>query len=546
MRTRPYIIACLALAAFGCADDSSSTNANAADSGITTPIDDAGTTDAEPDQLDAPDSSVDADAEPVARPYPEPGDWPPNRGPGGPNVAFTEAELYQTCAYLDGGERDIDHHNLVIMWDGYLMLPWAPEGYTDSGITFFEFDDPCSPVVVGAGESPEMRESHSIGIAQYEIDGQQRAFAVVDGIQGIQEGGIQFWDITDTTAPFAIGNLDLDGFFYPDAYRNVPLSVFWQAPYVYVGMGTQGIVVVDARDPENPFEVSRWKPEPVAQIGQVQVVGDLLIAGTAEGSRAFLLDVSDPELIQPIPGGDYPTADASGSPKEAYFSNFSDGYQWFARKEDGGGIMVYDVSDPTNPTYAGGLNSPDGNGGYVFVKDDLAFVGESRFAALYDVSDLENITEVTRLDLEGDLDTITPIGNVAVLSVDDKAVDGQGSSVVPYQLEVDTTPPRVTFSWPEAGADDLTPTSRIGVSFNEMVDPKSAWEGSVRLYPKGTDSDFTRVDGWISAQENLVNFFPKQPLERDTTYVFEIPAGGIVDYNGNAIAESFTMEVTTR
>ncbi len=536
MRTLPYI-ALFALVAAACSDTPSNNVTDA----------DAGTTVADADTTD--DVGADADAEvdlgPVARPYPEPGAWPPNRGPGGPSRTFTEAELYQTCAYLNGGERDINHHNLVLMWDGYLMLPWAPEGYSDSGITFFEFDDPCNPVPVGSGESKEMRESHSIGIAQYEVDGETRAYAVVDGITGINSGGIQFWDITDPTNPFAIGNLDIDGFFFPDSYRNVALSVFWQVPYVYVGMGVQGVIAIDASDPENPVEVGRWAPEPLAQIGQVQVVGDLLIAGTAEGTRAFLLDVSEPEVIQPIPGGDYATADETGDPKEAYFSNFANGYQWFARKEGGGGLMAYDITDPSNPTLAASYLS-DGNGGYIFVKDDLAFVGESRFAAIYDVSDMANVTEVTRLNLEGDLDTVTPIGNMAVLSVDGEANRGQGTSVAPYQLEPDTTPPRVTWAWPKAGADDLTPTSRIGVSFNEMVDPKSAWEGSVRLYVKDTDPEFTRVDAWISAQENIVNFFPKQPLERDTTYVFEIPAGGIVDYNGNAIAESFMMEVTTR
>jgi hypothetical protein len=162
------------------------------------------------------------------------------------------------------------------------------------------------------------------------------------------------------------------------------------------------------------------------------------------------------------------------------------------------------------------------------------------------VSDLSNITEVKRLDLEGDLDTITPIGNIAVLSVDSDAIDGEGSSVVPYQLEPDRTPPHVTWAWPGEGSDDLTPTSRVGVTFNEMIDPKSAWEGSVRLYVKGTDPAVTRVDGWISAQENIVNFFPKSPLMRGTTYVFEIPAGGVVDYSGNAVAEAFSMDVTTR
>jgi hypothetical protein len=38
-----------------------------------------------------------------------------------------------------------------------------------------------------------------------------------------------------------------------------------------------------------------------------------------------------------------------------------------------------------------------------------------------------------KLNLAGDLDTVTPIGNVAVLSVDDKADKDRGSIVVPWQ-----------------------------------------------------------------------------------------------------------------
>lgn len=552
MPTSTKIIAAMAvsLALTACSGDTgpSSTAADAASTGPNNAGGDAGG-DGGGDVGDRDGGGVGSDADQMTsgpRPFPAPDAWTPNRGPGGPAASFTEEELYQPCAFLDGGEDDLDHHNLVVMWDGYLLLPWATEGLADGGLTFFDVSDPCSPEVVGHGQSKQMRETHAVGFARYEIDGEDRAFAVVDGINGILDGGIEIWEITDTSAPAPISYLSIEGFFYPDAYRNVVLSVFWQAPYIYLGMGIQGVIVVDASDPFEPVEVGRWIPEPLAQIGQVQVVGDLLLAGTAEGTRAFLLDVSDPEFPQPIPGGDYPIADEGGTPKEAYFSNVANGYHWFARKEDGGGLMAYDVRDPTNPSLAGSYNSPDGNGGYIFIKDDLAFVGESRFAAIYDISDLAAITEVTRLNLEGDLDTVTPIGNIAVLSVDDDARNGEATSMVPYATEPDSVPPRVTWSWPNDGADDLTPTSRIGVSFNEMVDPRSAWEGSVRLWEKDTDPELTRVDGWITAQENIVNFFPKSPLKRGTTYVFEIPAGGVVDYNGNAVAESFSIDVTTR
>ena len=184
----------------------------------------------------------------------------------------------------------------------------------------------------------------------------------------------------------------------------------------------------------------------------------------------------------------------------------------------------------------------DSNGGYVFVKDHYAFVGESNFAGAYDIADLDAIEQVARMDLPGDLDTVTPIGNVAVLAVDDEAETNQATAIAPFLPDPDTTPPTVTWSWPADGADALPLTSRFGVTFNEFVEPRSAWEGSVRLYETETGA---RVDGWISTQEVIVNFVPQAPLKPGTTYTLEIPAGGIVDFNLNPIETPFEATFTT-
>lgn len=500
---------------------------------------------AEDIETDSGDDSTDEDAGNQLGPYPDPGAWPSNHGPGGPSVSFSQDELYENCATLDGGEEDQDHHNLVVMYDGYLVMPWAHEagGLLNGGfggLTFFDISDPCNPTVAGTNKSEFMRESHSIGFAH--ID--ERRWAVVNQSKGLREGGIEFWDITDPTAPEPVSQLDVEGFLYPDAYARIVFSVFWQGNYVYAAGSENGIYIIDASDPENPEVAGQYNVEPVIQLGQVQVIGNLLTVTTSEGTRTVLLDVSDPTRPQPIPGGDFQIRDDEGTPREAYFSNMSNGYIYYARKEGGGGLLIYDITDPTNPTKAGDYLS-DGNGGYVFVKDDYAVTGESRFAAIYDISDLENISEVARLTMTGDLDTATPIGNVIVLSVDDDAIEDEASKVAPWQTEPDTTAPRVTWSWPKDGAEDLPLTSRVGVTFNEMVDVKSAWRGSVRLYKDGEDPDKTQVPGLINTQETIVNFSPKEPLEPNTTYRLEIPAGGIVDYNGNAVEEPFTMTFTT-
>lgn len=485
------------------------------------------------------DMTVDAEV-PEPRPYPEPNSWGPNEGPGGPAVSFTEEELYHNCAFVDVGPDDpFDHRNLVTMFNGYLLMPWAPEFGQAGGIAFFDISNPCEPIQVGHSVTNQMRETHAVGLSQ--IGGR---WAVTAHSHDVINGGILFWDISDITAPAVVYAMELPGFFYPDAYARISFSNFWQGPYVYVGGADNGVWIVDATDPAAPVLVNQYIFEPVLRAAQVQAIGNLLIVTSGEGNRTALLDISDPANPQPIPGGDFLNADGSGEPKEIYFSTSSDGYIYYARKEGGGGPLIWDIHDPENPRFSGELVS-DGNGGYAMIKEGFAFIGESNFAGIYDIRDHDQIQEVTRLNLKGDLDTATPIGNVVFLSVDDKANPDEGTAVAPWQMEPDTTAPYVTWAWPDDQASDLATTSRIGITFSEHIDALSAWEGSVRLYETSTDPEFTRVDGYVSAQESIVNFWPIQPLKPNTSYTLEIPAGGISDFNGNSITEAFTMQIST-
>lgn len=473
-------------------------------------------------------------------PFPAPDAWEPNRGPGGPARTFEESELYVSCAFLDGGERDTtDHHNLVTMFDGYLLMPWAPE-WGGGGLTFWDVSDPCAPVVIGSGFSQQMRETHAIGFSTFE-----GRWAVVDQLGlalAIGRAGIQFWDVSDPSAPVAVADVEIPEAGYPDSYARVPLSVFWQVPYAYVGGADLGVHIVDAADPRRPRYLSTYRFDPILRVGQVQAIGNLLIATAAEGARTVLLDISDPEHPEPIAGGDFLAVDSEGVPREAYFTNFASGFVYYARKSSGGGLMIHDVRDPTRPAHVGAIRT-DGSGGYVFPHEGYAFVGQGSFAAIYDARDPSSITEVARLGLVGDLDTATPIGNVVVLSVDDGAEPDQGSAIAPWQTEPDARGPVVGWTWPVDGATDLRTSSRLGVAFDEMVDARSAFEGSVRLYRAG-DPDAGRVPAIVSAQEAIVNVHPRCPLEPNTDYVLEVMAGGVVDFSGNAVAE--TTRVTFR
>ncbi len=472
--------------------------------------------------------------------YPEPDAHPPNIGPGGPAQEFMPEDLYQGCAFLDGGNGDADHHNLVLMFDGYLMMPWAPE-FGNGGLTFFDISDPCQPQTLSSTGAPDMRETHAMGLTS--IDDRWYAVTASKNFGLNIDGGILIWDVTNVAAPEVVSTLFLPGHLYPDAYARVVLSAAWQAPYIYVGGADNGVYIIDASDPTNPQLVEQYAFEPTLRVGQVNAVGNMLVVTAAEGPRTALVDISVPDFPQPIAGGDFDIVDGVGMIRESYFSNVGGGYVYYAIKNGAGGLLMYDIHDPGAPVLAGYYDS-GGNGGYVFAKDDLAFVGESSFAGIYDVSDPGAITQVATMDLEGDLDTVTPIGNIAVLSVDDESNPNEASSVVPYDTQVDVVPPRVTWSVPGDGAEGLPVTSRVGVTFSEMVDVKSAWLGSVRLY-RGEGDDIEPVTGHISVQENVVNFVPETPLDPGTEYTFEIPANGVADYNGNRIQEPFLLTFTT-
>ncbi|MFT5354430.1 MAG: hypothetical protein ACI9KE_001635 [Polyangiales bacterium] len=474
-----------------------------------------------------------------APPYADPDTWPRPHGPGLPTAEFEDDALFENCAYLDGGELDTsDHHNLVTMYDGYLLMPWAPE-YGRGGLTFFDISDACSPTAVGSGWSQTMRETHSIGFSH-----EGGAFAVTASMSMVLEyggGGIQFWNVEDTSAPEHIVDLDVPAFFYPDAYGYIVMSSFWQVPFVYLGAGFNGVYIVDATNPTSPVLASQYAFDPPIRVGQVQAVGNLLIVTATGGARTVLLDISNPTSPRAIPGGDFQAVDAEGTAREAYFSNFSGGIVYYARKDEGGGLVAMDVRDPSAPVYHGGISVP-GSGGYVFLQHDRAYVGMGSRAAIFDITDPRAMTEVQELNLAGDLDTFTPLGNIGVLSVDADAGDNQGSAIVPIAVSPDNRPPVVNFVWPRDGATGVAVSSRVGVTLDEHVEVRSAFDGSVRLYE--TESG-RRVAGVVSAQEGFINFHPRCPLATSTTYTLELPAGGVTDFSGNALIEAFASEFRT-
>ncbi len=502
---------------------------------------------------------------PPADPFPAADAWGPTTGPGGPTRTFTEAELFTSCGWLQGdAAHESDHHNLVVMYDGYLVMPWAPEdgpfrmprtegaplpspfapgeeplpdGIYGGGITLYDISDPCSPVKVGEAWSPWMRETHAMGFET--VDGCD--YMAVDYLDLDGTGGVGFWDITDRAAPFWASQVAVPNHKYPDSYTRLTLSNFWQGRYVYAPTSVLGVAVVDAADPLHPTIAGNILFDGPMTVGMFHMWGNRAMASSAGVSRVVLLDTSDPLVPQPILGGDFNTYDSAGALTAFYFSNVGVNYGLFARSTRGGGPVVYDLTNMSPPTFVSNVTTEGGDGGYIFQHNDFLFQGDSNFGSVYDFADPTAPTEIGRIFMKGDLDTVTPLGNVAFVSVDEKGNPGQATGVFPWSTELDTTAPMAGMTSPEDGAKGQALTSRVGVVFDEMIEPRSAFTGSFRV----ADPDGQPVPGVYNVQENIVNFSPDEPLLPGSKYTVTLKAGGLVDYSGNALAADVSFSFTT-
>ena len=471
--------------------------------------------------------------------------WGGTTGPGIGKHTWDEGQLFEHCAYLAGGEGTVDHHNLLVVNDGYVLFPWAPE-WGGGGLSLMDFSNPCEPVLVGEAWSDGMRESHSLGISV--IEG--RTYVAVDYItpgdppsrrNNGPGGGVGFFDITDPAAPFWVGGVEVEGHAYPDSYTRLTLALFWQGPYVYAATASLGVFIIDASDPHNPEVVGNIGFDGPHLVGSFHVWGNRAMAATAGLGRTVLMDISDPLNAFAVPGGDFTSRDAAGRPVNYYFANLGAEHALFARSSDGGGLVVWDVTDASAPVEVSVTPNDDGDGGYVFQHEDYVFLGDSQFGTVYDFADPSNPVGIGTFNLKGDLDTVTPLGNVAAAAVDEDGDPGQATAIVPWRSEPDDRGPRPGMTSPLPGATRQALTSRVGVVFDELLEPVSAFAGSFRVM----DAEGTPVAGHFNVQENIVNFTPTEPLAPSARYWVHLPAGGITDVSGNPMDDELVFHFDT-
>lgn len=482
----------------------------------------------------------------------------PARGPGLGNLAYTEAELFQPISMIrtetaaGAGDGDMPFRypgrkdygtNVGLMVNGYFVVMFAPDsGQSPGGFLVYDVSNPRKPRLVRkiyepTGRTAEFREPHAIGHAT--IAGRQ-VLAVPS------TRGIEFWDFTDVNDIRQVGKLALPTVHGGD-YSNVTWQLWWQAPYVYVAAADDGLYIVDARDPANAVLADRGagrsNPVPTGELGGFRVgpvftMGNHLVLSSMEAASGLAsLDLSDP--LNPR------LLDSIGSLPFYYASCFDGRHVHGSVRGPGARMFSYDLTDPARFVAQDRRLVVDEQL-YCATQDQFVFQGAQEWVHKVDVSDPLNHRHVGQGGLfpagseqahHSDHGQVTPMGNLLFIGND----HGSGSGFIVHDRRPDTTPPQVRQVSPRAGAMRQATSSRIGIALSDNILPESVNAASFIVRPRGG----APLAGTYSVQLGIVNFAPAEPLAPNTTYDVLLPAGGLKDYAGNAMAASFIAQFTT-
>ena len=451
-------------------------------------------------------------------------------GPGLPSQEFPQNELYTIIASLGSGS-----YGHSFLHDGYVA---ALAGA--NGVEFYDFSNPYEPQMVsslrGFANGMDLSEPHTY--AQTDAWGGMHV-VLMRGPGGLGGTGFVISDWTNIFEPRLESRYDIPGI--PGGYASGVFWLFVQAPYIYVPVGSFGLAIVDASDPQNPFVANLVSKAELGGFNTVVafVVGNtLMLTNSDSGSGFSRLDISDPVnpvLLNSIPGPIIPYgAQINGGrlivPAVSGCAACSGG--------GNGAFHIHEMFAPGFPII-GQSNLPS-RGGSAVVQDQYVHVASSTHYQKIDVSNSANYTFVGQARQPfagGDWDWVSPMGNFVILGDD----QGQRTHVVPHQEQPDRTGPVVTMVDPPDNAANQAVTSRVGITLSDMIEMASIDTGTFTVRPVGGQP----LSGSYSNQFGIINFFPEAPLQPSTTYEVVIPADGMTDWAGNGVSETFVSRFTT-
>ena len=469
------------------------------------------------------DHSQPPSAVPAAEPTPTRA--PRALGPGLGNLTYDAAEIGEAVGFIESPEG----HGNVAMVGGYLMVVYSSDGggsSSDGGFEFWDVSNPRAPQLAHRHESDEthgLREPHGFGVSlTYPMD--------VLALQSVQ--GVQFWDVTDPASLQLLSEIDLphiDGGDYAGIWW-----LFLQAPYVYAAGIGEGLYVIDASDPTDPALVAWLPTSELAGVSPAQTfaIGNLLVVVEQRGAKPATLDSSEPAR---------PLLLSSAIAAFGYAHIFSGGYLYTSGGPQVGALLpILDGEAPIPSPRTMGVTriGHDGAieflfhgeesslldiGGYGTVQDGVFHSGFSERLAQFDAATGALLASPSSEIDDRDEDFGVVLGNLVWGGND----HDQGSGLFPHQTEPDANPPVVDWVHPADGASNQAATSRVGLSFSDLIDPYSVDGETFTVRPVGGAA----LPGKYSVQVSIANFAPEQPLVAGTEY--EVHVAGVRDLAGN-------------
>ena len=448
----------------------------------------------------------------------------PCQGPGLPNPTFSAAEVFTVVSTVGAGS-----HGRALMIDGYLALP-----RTGVGVSLYDVSDPYSPSLFSSLSGMGLAEPHTYAQTT-RFGGRHVLFVRGSGLGGT---GFGIYDFTDSSAPVQRAT-----FTVPGIQGGYATGMFWffvQGEVVYCPAGSLGLYIVDITDPSAPFVKNHVPKSALGGFNTVLAwaVGNRLVLANSDGGSGYALcDIGHPghpvvihsSPTTPIP---YSATVNGGQLVVSAVSNCIS-----CPGGNAGSFSMHDIATPGFPATASvGLPS---RGASAAVQDQFVHVAAS--TTYLKLSQQQPTPAVIGQTVNptsgGDIDWVTPIGNMVALGDD----QGGATKLVPHQAGPDVTGPSVTMVVPADGAVDQPTTTRVGVTTSDMVDVDSLDVSTFFVRPLGG----APIAGSFSCQMGIVNFAPERALQANTTYEVVIPAGGMRDWSGNATPVTFSSLFST-
>jgi DNA-binding beta-propeller fold protein YncE len=440
-----------------------------------------------------------------------------------PNLSYQPAEQFTAIST----QLSSLHLNQPSVYNGYVIF--AGNGVHE----VWDIANPYAPVKRATFQSnfrSGEAESHQVTYAR-KPDGT----AYMGTISG---KGVDIWNVTNTTAPTLVGQIQLPNINYGDVTGGI-WGVAWHGNYLYAGATTYGLYVIDVSNPAAPVHVATLSRAALGNVpaGPLFPIGSTLVITPPKTFRGIAtVDISNP--LQPrlldsvIP--------ASG---DSYIGGFYNGFATLITP-----FRAYDVTtDPSNITLLGSTNTPYGE--YTSFANHKMFFGGIRGGThgiyKYDVTNPAAPVLEGRFvgrDTRWDDQFSCPIGNLLAVA-DDQQVDGQfvGGLIVVHDTQPDTTGPTVLKVFPKDGSTGQPLNGCASVSLSEWPELATVDAASFILRPVGG----APLAGSWSTTNTILTFGPDQPLLPFTNYEIVLPAGGIRDFVGNAIGSEFRSTFRT-